>query len=130
MEDGVVEEIEEKDTDGGKCFVLTIDDQKMSFFEDSPVELGDIEKGDKVEYETEKRGKYTNITALGLLEKGVDSPNKSSRGSAEMAVLNATKSLAEIYSEEKFDLEDFTEKRDKLASSTVEAIEELKEGER
>jgi hypothetical protein len=127
---GVVEEIREKDTGGGKCFVLTIDDQKMSFFEDSPVELGDIEKGDKVEYETEKRGKYTNITALGLLKKGVDSPNKSGGNSAEMAVLNATKSLAEIYPEDRFDLEDFTEKRDKLARSTVEAIEELKEAER
>lgn len=129
MEDGVIEGIEEKDTSGGKCTVLTIEGEKMSFFEDSPVELGDIERGDKVEYETTQNGEYTNVTKLALLEKGVDSPNKSSRGSPEMAVLNATKSLAEIYPEEKFDLEDFTEKRDKLAKSTVEAIEKLKEGE-
>lgn len=129
MQEGILEKVRTKDTKGGKCFILKIDGETMSFFEDSDVELGEIEEGDKVEYTPVDNGSYTNIVELGLLEKKAEKHFEgSSRDTAEMAVLNATKSLAERLSGQDFDLDKFIENRDRLAESTIEAAEELKEG--
>lgn len=76
MKKGVVTNIRRKQVNGSTLTKLDIGDEKVSFFSDSSVELGDIDEGDKVEYETKQDGQYTNLTEIGLVEKNTGSSSE------------------------------------------------------
>jgi hypothetical protein len=67
---GVVKSIRKKQVNGSLLTKMDIGDDKVSFFPDMGVELGNIQEGDKVEYKTEQNGQHTNLTEIGLIEKG------------------------------------------------------------
>lgn len=91
---GVVKSIRKKQVNGSLLTKMDIGDDKVSFFPDMGVELGNIQEGDKVEYKTEQNGKHTNLTEIGLIEKGSGS---SSEGD-EMKKGAALKAAARVSS--------------------------------
>jgi hypothetical protein len=120
MKKGKVNEISfSKTSQGAKQTWLKIDGEEYSFFPDSPCELGEIEEGDRVEYDyQEKPGGHLNLVSLGLLEKAEKSnPSKD----ISTAVFNANKAVANAFEPE--DIEDFIEKRDRLLKDSLSKIQ-------
>lgn len=128
MEEGTVENIQIQDEENYKRFQLTIDGNTASFFDDHEVELGDIEEGDRVEYETEtNRDGYENIVSLGLVRK--DDQTEGRDSDVRYAVLNARKTLASIHNPDSFDPDRFQKETRRVAEETLEIIESLNGGE-
>lgn len=82
---GVVKSIRKKQVNGSLLTKVDIGTEKVSFFSDSGVELGNIEEGDKVEYKTEQNGQHTNLTEIELLKKNpISSGDKEKKKAVAM----------------------------------------------
>ena len=78
---GTVEEVgtksgvSEKNGKPWTMYILTINGQKMSTF-DNP----NVQAGDTVEYETEQKGKYTNLTNIAKASGGATPQTSGGNG--------------------------------------------------